>query len=417
VNNPEVTRETSLSVLIVSAYADPHVGGVEVVVGQQARTLAACGHDVTVVTSRCGGAGAMQEQVDGYTVVRVAAWNGLEERSGVPFPVWSPSAMWRLARLIANADIVHVHDVYHGSSVLAAILAKRRGRPLFITQHVGLVEHDKAVVKYLQRLMYTSVGRLLWRWATAITIYNPIVGAFLSEHGVQAGKVKLTYNGIDTRDFAPGDPRALCATRRRHGLATDVPVILFVGRLVPKKGFQKLVEARGPEYQVVLVGPGRMPKHAPTGVKLLGPVNRAELRDLYQASDIFAFPAVGEMLTLAMQEAMACGLPVVATAEDAYSGYDLDPTGVALVSPEADVLRATFLEILNDPDRMRHMQNYSRRLAEERFDWLRNSEHVASEYRSACDFARSRGRRPPAPMLDPTSQPAASPVLTTSRER
>jgi glycosyltransferase involved in cell wall biosynthesis len=416
-NNSKVVKRTLPSVLIVSAYADPHVGGVEVLVGQQARTLAACGHDVTVVTSRCGEGGAIYEQVDGYTVVRVAAWNGLEERSGVPLPVWSPSAIWRLARLIANADVVHVHDVYHGSSVLAAILAHCRGRPLFITQHVGIVEHDKTLVKYAQKLIYSSVGRLLWRWATTITIYNPIVGTFLDEHSVPAGKVRLKYNGIDTKEFSPGDPEAVCATRRRHGLALDVSVILFVGRLVPKKGFQKLLDARGPEYEVVLVGPGRMPEHVPAGVKFLGPVNRKELRDLYQASDIFAFPAVGEMLTVAMQEAMACGLPVVTTAEDAYSAYDLDHTGIALVSPEPDVLRATFLGILNDPGRMTHMRIYSRCLAEERFDWGRNSEHLASEYRRACDSLRSRGRGARAPMLDPTSRSAADAVLTTSRER
>jgi D-inositol-3-phosphate glycosyltransferase len=415
--NFKAANRMAPSVLIVSAYAAPHLGGVEVVVGQQARTLAARGHDVTVVTSRCGEGAGTHEQVDGYTVVRIAAWNGLEERRGIPLPVWSPSAIWRLARLVANADVVHVHDVYHGSSVLAALLAKRRRRPLFITQHVGIVEHDKPIVKSAQRLMYSSVGRLLWRWATTITIYNPIVGAFLSQHGVPADKVKLTYNGIDTREFSPGDPEAVCATRQRHGLALDVPVILFVGRLVPKKGFQKLLAARGPEYEVVLVGPGKMPKHVPTGVKLLGPVDRKELRELYQASDIFAFPAVGEMLTLAMQEAMACGLPVVATAEDAYSGYGLDPAGVALVSPEPDVLRATFLDILNNPGRMKHMQLYSRRLAEERFDWRKNSENMASEYRRAWQSVRSRGRRARAAMLDSTSPSAASAVLTTNRER
>jgi len=160
-----------------------------------------------------------------------------------------------------------------------------------------------------------------------------------------------------------------------------------------------------------------MPKHVPAGVRLLGPVDRKELRDLYQASDIFAFPAVGEMLTLAMQEAMACGLPVVATADDAYSGYDLDHTGVALVSPEADVLRATFLDILNDPGRMTHMQIYSRGLAEERFDWRRNSEHLGADYNRACESVRSRGRWARAPMLDPTSRSDAGAVLTRSRAR
>jgi glycosyltransferase involved in cell wall biosynthesis len=90
------------------------------------------------------------------------------------------------------------------------------------------------------------------------------------------------------------------------------------------------------------------------------------------------------MLTLVMQEAMACGLPVVATAEEAYSRYDLDPRGVALVPAEPEALRSTFLDILGDPERLRYMRAYSRRLAQERFDWPGNAEHLASGYELAC---------------------------------
>jgi D-inositol-3-phosphate glycosyltransferase len=413
-SNVRVVKKTPLKVLIVSAYADPHVGGVEVVVGQQARSLAELGHDVTVVTSRCGAGGASREQVSGYTVIRIAAWNGLEGRWGIPFPVWSPSALWRLAKLVRSADVVHVHDVYYGSSVVAASLARWRRRPLFISQNVGIVEHDKTGVKFVQKLVYSSVGRLLWHWATTITVYNPIVAGLLSRHGVPAGKVRLRYNGVDTKHFCPGDPEAVRGTRGRYGLATDVPVILFVGRMVPKKGFQKLLEARGAEYEMVLVGPGRIPGRVPAGVRFLGPVNRRELRDLYQASDIFAFPAVGEMLTLVMQEAMACGLPVVTTAEEAYSQYGLDPAGVALVPPEPEILRSTFLDLLGKPARLRYMQTYSRRLAEERFDWQSNAEHLASEYEIACESPRPRGRRgrARAAVLE-TSWPSAASELTT----
>ena len=283
-----------------------------------------------------------------------------------------------------------MHDVYYSSSVLAASLAKWRRRPLFITQAVGIVEHDKAVVKFVQKVVYSSAGRLLWRWATTITAYNPLVAGFLSQHGVPAEKVRLTYNGVDTRHFCPGDPVAVRTIRRRYGLPPEIPVILFVGRLVPKKGFLKLLEARGPEYEVVIAGPGRIPDQIPAGVTFLGPVNRNDLRDLYQASDIFAFPAVGEILTLVMQEAMACGLPVVATADEAYSPYDLDPFGIALVPPEPEILRSTFLGLLGQPDRMRYMRAYSRRLAEERFDWQNNAEHLASEYEIACKPGRGR---------------------------
>ncbi len=368
------------SVLIVSVYAHPHIGGIEVVVEQQARTLSAIGHKVTVVTSRCDANEATHEEVDGYTVVRIPAWNFLEERIGVPFPIWSPNAVWRLGNLIRGADVVHVHDVYYGSSVLAASLARYYHRPLFVTQHVGVVEHDKMLVKLAQKLVYSSAGKAVWRRAEMITVYNLIVEEFLRSHGVSAGKISLTYNGINTRYFCPGTSQAARLTRRRYGLPPDMPIVLSVGRLVPKKGFQKLVDARSPEYEVVHVGPGAIPHQIPDGVRFLGPLNRRELRDLYQASDIFAFPAVGEMLTLAMQEAMACGLPVVATAQEAYSRYDLDPFGIALVDPEPEVLRCAFLQILGDPVRMQYMQAYSRWIAEERFDWWKNSMLNVSQY-------------------------------------
>jgi glycosyltransferase involved in cell wall biosynthesis len=376
------------NVLIVSAYTHPHIGGVEVVVDQQARTLVALGHKVTVATSRCRPNEATQEETAGYTVVRIPAWNLLEERIGVPFPMWSPSAIWRLADLVRRADVVHVHDAYYGSSVLAASLARRYNRPLFVTQHVGVVEHDKMVVRLAQKLVYSTAGRVVWRRAEMITAYNMIVEEFLRNQGVPAGKISVTYNGINTQFFRPGTFEAARFTRQRYGLPLDMPIVLSVGRLVPKKGFQKLIEARSPAYEVVHVGPGTIPHEVPDGVRFLGPLNRTELRDIYQASDIFAFPAVGEMLTLVMQEAMACGLPVVATAHEAYSRYDLDPIGIALVDPEPEVLRTAFLQILADPDRMRYMQGYSRWLAEERFDWWKNSMLNASQYTSADSTAQ-----------------------------
>ena len=125
------------------------------------------------------------------------------------------------------------------------------------------------------------------------------------------------------------------------------------------------------------------------------------------ASDIFAFPAVGEMLTLAMQEAMACGLPVVTTAEEGYEEYSLDPSGIVLVSPEPQVLRSTFLNILADSKRMKQMQVYSRHLAEQRFDWHRNAECLASDYNYACDSYRAPVRNDPTASLEPPLPSAA----------
>lgn len=366
--------------LIVSAYAEPHLGGVEVIVAQQARTLTALGRDVTVVTSRCDARDAKYEQLDGFEIARVPAWNGLEHRNGVPLPIWNPSAFVTLARLIRKTDAVHVHDVYHGSSIIAAGLARLLRRRLFLTQHVAIVDHDTAAVRFIQNAIYSSVARLLWRWAATITVYNPIVEGFIVGKGVPPGKIRLSYNGIDTARFRPGEPSAAAATRSRYGLPADVPIVLFVGRLVPKKGVDKLIEARGPEYHIVLAGPGNIPDDRPVGVTFLGPVARDELLSLYQASDVFALPAVSEMLTLAMQEAMACGLPVVTTDDDGYARYEFDPAGIALVAPEPAALRSAFIDILSNQPRRHYMQAYSRQLAEERFDWHKNASQLEAEH-------------------------------------
>jgi glycosyltransferase involved in cell wall biosynthesis len=228
----------------------------------------------------------------------------------------------------------------------------------------------------VQRLIYATIGARLWRWSEAIVAYNVIVQRFLADRGVAMEKVHLSYNGIDTDAFCPGDPSVRSAVRQQYGLAHDKPVVLFAGRLVPKKGYRELIAAHASGYQIVVAGPGPRPADLPSGVTLTGPIDRGALLGLYQASDLFAFPASGEMFTLAMQEAMACGLPVVTTADGAYDGYGLDPTGIALVPAVPEVLRRTITAILSDDKRRGRMAAYSRELAVSRFDWRRNSGHL-----------------------------------------
>lgn len=366
-----------MKILIVSAYASPHVGGVEVVVAQQARTLAELGHQVTVFTSSAG-ATKGEEVVDGYQLIRRDAWNGLEKR-GAPFPLWGPSALRCLARLVRSSDVVHVHDANYQSSVAAGLFAKLFRRRLLMTQHVSVVDHDSPAIRWLQQVAYALSGRKLWSWASQVTVYNAAVQRFLIGHGVQPAKILLSYNGIDTSYFRPGDATVRATTRARYGLPLDKPLVLFVGRLVPKKGVTRLIAADDPMYQIVLVGTGTEPEHADT-VSYLGPVDRQELRNLYQACDLFAFPAAGEVLTLVMQEAMACGLPVVATSERDYDIYQFDPLGIELISTDPETLRSSFRRILGDPCRLEYMREYSRAIAEERFDWRANALEMASSY-------------------------------------
>jgi len=159
-------------------------------------------------------------------------------------------------------------------------------------------------------------------------------------------------------------------------------VVIFVGRLVPKKGYDIVFEARSSAHQTLIVGTGDIParmKDAPD-ITFFGAATQAQLRDLYRLSDVFVFPAVGEILTLVMQEAMATGLPVITTDDPAYQGYDIDPERVRFVPRNAPLLLAAIKEVLADAKSREAMGLYSRHLAEDRFSWDKNFEEELAMY-------------------------------------
>ena len=380
-----------MNVLVVIHYFPPHLGGLEEVGRNQAASLARAGHDVTVITCRHDRRIAKTERVEpGYTVRRVRAMNFVESRFGVTFPIVSPLLLLTLFRAARRADLVHIHEVLYPPSHAAALAAKLARRPLFITQHVAVVAFPNALVRAVQRVAYRLAGRRLFRQARGIVTYNANVRDFVIAQGADPSTVLLHHNGIDTDYFSPTTDDEARRLRREYDLPVDRPVILFVGRLVPKKGYDILYEARSPAYFTLLAGNG----YVDTGIRddedarFFGPANREQLRDLYRACDVFVFPALGEIFTLVMQEAMASGVPVVTTDDPGYAEYDLDRDGIAFVERSTSAVRAAIEEILGDEPRRRRMSAYSRGLAVERFSWESNFPDEEAIYANAIPDAR-----------------------------
>jgi len=363
-----------MKILIVIHYFPPHIGGMEEVSKSQAGSLAALGHDVVVLTCRHDRRVPAGESTGaGYRVRRFRALNFIESRFGVTFPIVSPSFIWSAYREARDADVVHIHDVFYPTSHSAALATRLAGKPFVMTQHVALVDFPNRLVMAAQRIVYRLAGRPMLRAARTIVTYNDNVRSFVTGMGIDPDKVLLNHNGVDTGFFAPCSPTERLVLRERH-LPASRPIVLFVGRLVPKKGYDIAYRARSEGYLTVIVGNG----YVETGisddedVRFFGPADRDQLQDLYRLSDVFVFPAVGEIFTLVMQEAMACGLPVVTTDDPGYAGYDLDRSRVALVERSAEAVRAALTRIVSDPDLAHRMSGYSRELAVQRFSWDAN---------------------------------------------
>lgn len=371
-------------VLLVSHYYPPHVGGIENVVHQEATRLVAAGAEVTVLTSGAHSATTVEE---GVTIVRVGSWNGFEPH-GIPFPVPWPTLYSRARHWARWADVVHVHDSFYMTSWAAWFGAATTGTPLVATQHVAMSEHPVRAVELIQRLVYAVIGKRVIRRARTVFTINARGAAFARSLGAAPEALRHLPNGVDTELFRPGGAEEKAKARAEFGLPQDGVLVLFVGRLLAKKGLEVLLEARDPAYQLVFVGPGDERQirllEGRDDVHYLGPRTPAELARVYRACDVFALPAMNEGFPLTVQEAMSSGLAVLTTDDPAYASYNLDRDRVALTAREAAQVRDRLREIALDAGSREAMGDYARAYAEEHFAW---AEHVAAlleRYRSAA---------------------------------
>jgi D-inositol-3-phosphate glycosyltransferase len=356
-----------MRILIVSTYFPPHVGGVEVVAEQQAAALARAGHDVVVATSGWRRGDPVSEARDGYRIRRLPVTNVIERRLGIPYPIAGPGHRRTMRALVDWSQVVHVHDVLYQPPQIAAMCAAAAGRPLYATQHVGPVNHPHPLVRGVERTIGRIAGRYVWTRARRIVSYNPMVEAHLSAHGVPADRIVRSSIGVDLDRYAPGDldREAVLAS---FGLPAAVPLVLFVGRLVDKKGYRHVLRAAGPDRHLALVGSGQPAEALPGGATFLGPLPRERLLALYRAATVFVLPSAGEVFPIAAQEAMACGLPVVLTDSARYDRYAVDRDLIRLIPAEPEAVRRAVTEILGDERLRREMGRYARHLAETHFD-------------------------------------------------
>jgi glycosyltransferase involved in cell wall biosynthesis len=213
-----------------------------------------------------------------------------------------------------------------------------------------------------------------------------------SEHVVPS-KSPVIRNGVDLAAFAPGNRWARVPGQR----------VISVGRLVAVKDFAMLLHAAArladalPNFQLDIVGDGperralealRTSLGLETRVHLLG--ERDDVARLLSGADVFALTSTSEGLSMSILEAIASGLPVVATAVGGNSEILIDGTAGLLVPPGNPAsLASALLSVLEDPTRLASMGRAARKHAERHFDLRDVVARYESLYRDQLAVARS----------------------------
>jgi glycosyltransferase involved in cell wall biosynthesis len=181
--------------------------------------------------------------------------------------------------------------------------------------------------------------------ANAVLAVNQHLRDRVIELGTLPDRAHVWSQGVDRSRFSPGD-RA--AARRRFGIPDGAPVLLWVGRMVPVKGLDLLLEAcsllqgRGTQFRLYLVGDGPLRPaleadaraRGLSDVHFVGQTFHDALPDWYRAADLTVLPSRSEGLPNVLRESLACGTPFVASRVGGIS--EIAAGGAALLVPAED---------------------------------------------------------------------------------
>ncbi len=216
--------------------------------------------------------------------------------------------------------------------------------------------------------------------------------------GIPAERVHLIHNGIDTNQFQRTLTRS--EAKRRVGARQDGLLIGSVGRLSPEKGFLELIEAVANIRQILRMpidlwiagdGPQRtelesaIERHDLTGsVRLLG--QRDDLREFYQAMDMFVLNSIREGLPNVLLESMAMETPVIATAIAGIPKLISHGVDGLLIQPDnKDELRSAIEDLIHSSEKRELLATNARRHIEQSYSFERRMERIATIYRQLLE--------------------------------
>jgi glycosyltransferase involved in cell wall biosynthesis len=291
----------------------------------------------------------------------------------------------RLRRVFAelDGDIVHVHS-RRGADFFAGRACERDGRTALLTRRV-----DNPELRAWARFKYRPYRRV-------VAISRAVRDELCSRGGLDAARVPLIASAVDTRELRP-DANARSRVLREFALDDRTVIVGVCAQLIPRKGHELLLRAlpevvrRMARVQVLCFGRGllRAPlERLVTDLDLARSVRFVGFRDdfaeLLPGFDLLVHPAAREGLGLAVLEAMAAGVPVVATAVGGIVDAVRDEGEGLLVAAGDGLGLVTAIEQLaGDAALRRRLGTAGRSRAEREFSIARMADRYAELYRSA----------------------------------
>ena len=366
----------SAKLTIIQCVNNLDIGGVERMVLSLARRIKDRGyHSAICCIENCGTLADEAEQMG----ISVQALN--MSKNGKLTTLRALCAFLRQRKPV----VIHSHNFkpfYY--SALATMLHASNGH--IHTRHGALLHHQPVAWRY--RLLRSGVDA----W---VTVSADRQSELAARTGLLPTAIHVLANGVDTEKFCPATDKP--AIRRQLNLPVAAPAIMVAARLAPEKDLLTLLQAfRLVRQQLPLAelwlagdGPERANLERATGelglstaVRFLGA--RDDIHRLLQATDVFALSSLSEGLSIALIEAAACGVPIVATAVGGNGEVVNPPNGGQLVpvgNPSA--MATALISILSNSELSATMGRAARHHAEKNFGVMQMANAYFQLYHAA----------------------------------
>jgi glycosyltransferase involved in cell wall biosynthesis len=329
-------------------------GGPTVKVRSIAEGLAKRGHQVTVLTSWYGRPfAARQVKLGGVEVLYLrpfATYRAMTFNSGL-FDFCK--------KRLREFDIVHIYGLYDLLGPVVAHHCLRSGVP-FVLEPLGMVRPIDRSFR-LKRIWHTIFGKKLLKHASLLIATSRQEEEELIADGFSRHHIALRYNGVDLKEFAtlpaPG------AFRSEWALPSGEPIVLFLGRIIPRKGVDLLIEAFAqacPERgRLVIVGPEgesgyveklrqlAREKHIEGRTVFTGSLYGDQKKAALVDSQVFVLPSRYENFANGVAEAIACGMPVIISDRCGIQEFVAGQAGL-VVPREGPALADALRQLLSD---------------------------------------------------------------------
>lgn len=381
-------------------------GGPAVKVRSIARGLAEQGHKVTVLTADLG-FGA--PEIASAEVVRNAqGWRSdlddveaiyLATRCRYRSLTVNPGVVAFCRRRLREFDLVHIYGLYDTLGPVVAWYCRRFKIPYFV-EPLGMtrpIDRGFVLKKVWKRLVNDYLNA-----ASRMIATSALEKAELLADGFPADRVLLRYNGIDRQEFRKLPPRG--AFRERAGICADERYIIFLGRLIPRKGADLLIEALpqidGEKTKLVIAGPeGEVgyltflhAKARALGVEhrvlFTGPLYGDDKKAALADASVFALPSRYENFGNAAAEAIACGTPAIVSDRCGIAPL-IDHRAGLVTSYDSGAVARTLKDLLEDASLYQRLKAGCPQVADE-ISWdglIRQMEH---SYEEATDHSLRR---------------------------